>query len=448
MDGFERLAAAMYNKLDFGDMLKADTQNQQSFCSFTPFSQIPEKDRQALLNASFSCTESVVLKRCMGALVGMAIGDYAGHPLEFVELGEAAYRHCQHAYRNPRNTFRLQPGQWTDDAAMGLCMADSLLATRGYDGSDIRVRFWNWWFKGYNNAFRNDPTRTKSVGLGGNISRSIYSIRRDGRLPPPIFDAGSERDDSGNGSLMRLAPIPIFFHRSLPEARKFAKLSSQTTHPGQTAATCCDFLSFAIFRAINNTARGLTAKRFLDSIVQEYVDEMTKGSGAPGGVHKNLLRVLKKKITKKKGAEEAERTDYHNLLRVLKSAEPDGKERCWNWKSSSLNIKETLAARGDYYNGYPVSGGYFGSYCADGLAVALHSFYHTESFDNAIEKCVNFCGDADTTAAICGQLAGAFYGIDGICMVCISNLNKWDDNEFALRAILLHHLGSKRCSLE
>ena len=39
-----------------------------------------------------------------------------------------------------------------------------------FDGSDMRMRFWNWWFFGYNNAFRNDDEREGSVGLGGNIS--------------------------------------------------------------------------------------------------------------------------------------------------------------------------------------------------------------------------------------------------------------------------------------
>jgi ADP-ribosyl-[dinitrogen reductase] hydrolase len=51
-------------------------------------------------------------------------------------------------YEGALNCFKLKPGQWTDDATMGLCLADSLLVRRGYDGSDIRARFWNWWFRG------------------------------------------------------------------------------------------------------------------------------------------------------------------------------------------------------------------------------------------------------------------------------------------------------------
>merc|ERR1712137_751105 len=94
---------------------------------------------------------------------------------------------------------------------------------------------------------------------------------------------------------------------------------------------------------------------------------------------------------------------------------------------------DTLALRGRSYNGYPVSEGYFGSYSMDGLALALHSFYHTTSFMDAITKCVNFLGDADSTGAICGQLAGAFYGIDSINSKLIDRIRQWDDGEILLR---------------
>jgi ADP-ribosyl-[dinitrogen reductase] hydrolase len=56
-----------------------------------------------------------------------------------------------------------------------------------------------------------------------------------------------------------------------------------------------------------------------------------------------------------------------------------------------------------------VSREYFGSYSLDGLAVALHAVYHTSSFNDAIVKTVNFCGDADTTGAIAGQVCSLYH---------------------------------------
>merc|ERR1712032_870122 len=132
------------------------------------------------------------------------------------------------------------------------------------------------------------------------------------------------------------------------------------------------------------------------------------------------------------------------LWRLLNSAEPVGsKERCWNWRDpAGPFIEESLKTRGMRYNGYPVSAGYFGSYSPDGLALALHCVYHTDTFMAAIGKCVNCQGDADSTGAIAGQIAGAFYGYRQIDKRCIANMEQWDDGEISTRAALLFVFGS------
>jgi len=50
----------------------------------------------------------------------------------------------------------------------------------------------------------------------------------------------------------------------------------------------------------------------------------------------------------------------------------------------------------------------------DSLEAALWCFHHTDSFEDAVLTAANLGDDADTTAAVCGQLAGAYYGIGGI----------------------------------
>merc|ERR1712203_988033 len=109
-------------------------------------------------------------------------------------------------------------------------------------------------------------------------------------------------------------------------------------------------------------------------------------------------------------------------------------EQCWNWKRPSLPLLESFAARGGEYNGHPVSLCYAGSYCMDGLAMSLHAVATTTSFNHAIERAVNFLGDADTVGAITGQLAGAFYGYDQIDERYLSPVQQWDHNEIACRA--------------
>lgn len=367
------------------------------------------------------------LSRCVGAMVGMAVADGLGHNFEFMDVRDSGFKISKKApyfeypsetpggrVFNPLNRFSLQPGQWTDDCSMGLCLADSLLTKGDYDGTNIRTWFWNWWYNGLDNAFKRDLNRQSrlgggslSVGLGGNISSSLMDITSDPDNITPRFAVKGE--DAGNGSLMRLAPVPIRYHFDVKLAREMAFESSLTTHPGPLAAEACAFYAHAIVHAINRENDAETIVAFLDRVSAEYCTF--------------------------EGAEESKQV----IRRLLRSAEPEGKERCWNWKdvTNGLRIEATLKARGRSYNGYPVSSGYFGAFSIDGLAMSLHCLYTTTSFNEAIAKVVNYCGDADTTGAICAQLAGAFYGYASIDPTWVSWLHPWDNHEIELRGIAL-----------
>ena len=56
--------------------------------------------------------------------------------------------------------------------------------------------------------------------------------------------------------------------------------------------------------------------------------------------------------------------------------------------------------------------GYIGSYCMDGLAMALHTVWHTNSFKECAVMNADMGGDCDTVGSIAGQMAGAIYGVD------------------------------------
>jgi hypothetical protein len=166
------------------------------------------------------------------------------------------------------------------------------------------------------------------------------------------------------------------------------------------------------------------------------------------------------------------------LYRLLSSSEPDeSTERCWNWKndtgdgdttgldtdrtrnccwsklwqrkqdqaSTGLGVEQTLKNRGHTYNGYKVSDRYFASFSLDALAMALYCVRSTTSFNEAIVRCINFLGDADTTAAIAAQIAGALYGVDAIQAEWKHDLEKWDGGGgFELRAVCLAVSGRKK----
>merc|ERR1719313_1019015 len=64
----------------------------------------------------------------------------------------------------------------------------------------------------------------------------------------------------------------------------------------------------------------------------------------------------------------------------------------------------------------------------------------------ALERCINLLGDADSTAAICGQIVGSFYGARALDKLPQTLVKKWDRGEIALRGALLACLGSCRPS--
>ena len=117
------------------------------------------------------------------------------------------------------------------------------------------------------------------------------------------------------------------------------------------------------------------------------------------------------------------------LMRLLAGNEPPSSpDLCWNWRSLHIDVHQSLVNRGSSYNGYAVSRTYFGAFSLDALAIALHSIHSTSSFGQAVEKSINFLGDADSTAAVAGQLAGerccflGFVGLRGWKGMCFDRM--------------------------
>jgi ADP-ribosyl-[dinitrogen reductase] hydrolase len=83
--------------------------------------------------------------RYRGALLGLAAGDALGTTLEFKAPG--AFEPISDMVGG--GPFRLQPGQWTDDTSMALCLAESLVRCQGFDPEDQMDRYCRWWREGY-----------------------------------------------------------------------------------------------------------------------------------------------------------------------------------------------------------------------------------------------------------------------------------------------------------
>eukprot|EP01091_Cochliopodium_minus_P005329 TRINITY_DN1527_c0_g1_i1.p1 TRINITY_DN1527_c0_g1~~TRINITY_DN1527_c0_g1_i1.p1 ORF type:complete len:449 (-),score=126.42 TRINITY_DN1527_c0_g1_i1:21-1367(-) len=354
-------------------------------------------------------TDDEKLDKALGSFYGMVIGDALGAPLEFSPLryGSNELKGFQEEiwFKENYNRFGLKPGQWTDDASMGLCIAESLIHCEGFNGVDLRIRFLNWWELGYCNAFGFDnyeETQKKmlrkgsgnSVGLGGNISMSFEEFK----INKTEFTIAGDQYTSGNGSVMRMCAVPIYYHDSLEKGLEVSYKQSKTTHKGDEAAECCQLMNHLIYHSLNN---GTGTKSDLDNIT----------SFEPKLYSVKCLRDSKQ-----------EETDDSN-------SKLDLKDRNWNWKDENFKFSPTRSQK---------QPGYIGSYCMDAVSMALHCIHSTNSFEEALLKVTNLRGDSDSVGSVCGQMAGAIYGFKSIPKEWVETVSKWDKGGLiALRAYKL-----------
>lgn len=359
-----------------------------------------ERQRQQRRSGS-----SAVLDRSLGCMLGNAIGDALGAPLEFspVRYGSTELKSlCQdEVWRNrDYNSFGLKPGQWTDDTAMALCLADSLLCCGGFDGLDLRQRFHLWIQHGYNNAFGRDPARDSkaSIGLGGNISCSMVEWKT-GEVRAPRTAEG-DRFTSGNGSVMRNGAVPVWFRNDLEAGMNAACEQSRATHGGDEAAELCRLLTYICTRFINGDDRAL-----LEDLSAFETPLYSVGCLA---------------------ASRCEEQHEQNADPIFGSLE----NRRWDWQSREHTYCSSRAQSNP---------GYIGSYAMDAVAMALHCVYTTTSFEEALLKAANLRGDSDSVCAVVGQLAGSLYGASAIPEDWLARLQRWDGGSIAARALMLHN---------
>lgn len=278
---------------------------------------------------------SSTLNHAQGCLAGLAVGDALGTTLEFTTPG--SFKPLTDMVGG--GPFHLKAGQWTDDTSMALCLAESLIERGGFDLRDQMERYVRWWKEGHLSA------TGRCFDIGNTVRSALSGFLIDGQPASGSTDPYS----AGNGSIMRLAPVPIFF-RNADDAIYYAAESSRGTHQ---AAACLD------------------ACRYL------------------GGILWGLLHGAVK--------DEVLAPSYH----------PTGKP--WNGMAPAI---AAIAAGSFKEKDPPVIRGT--GYVVPSLEAALWAFHRSSSFEEGALLAVNLGEDADTTGAIYGQIAGAYYGLDGI----------------------------------
>ena len=278
------------------------------------------------------------IDRYRGALLGLAVGDALGAPLEGLRAGwfEPVEEMVGGGFHG------VEPGQWTDDTSMALCLAESLIERGGFDPIDQLERYRRWYREGYLSS------KDHCFGIGGTTRESIECFEETGEP----YGGTEDPNKAGNGSIMRLAPVPLFFAHDPREAIECSAESSRTTHAARNAVDACQYFGGLLVGAVNGTNK----------------DELLSGrySPVPG-----------------------------------------------LWEEQPLAPEIDEVAAGSFKNRQPpqIEGS---GYVVRSLEAALWAFCNSSSFEGGCLLAVNLGDDTDTTGAVYGQLAGAFYGVEDI----------------------------------
>ena len=279
-----------------------------------------------------------VQSRYRGCLVGLAVGDAVGTTVEFEPPG--TFEPVTDMVGG--GPFDLAVGEWTDDTSMALCLAESLANCNGFDARDQMQRYLRWWREGH----------LASNGRCFDIGNTVRAaLQRFLDTDEPI--AGStDPSAAGNGSLMRLAPAPLFFAAEPSRAVAMSGESSRTTHGTETCIDACRYFGGLIVGAVQGESK-----------------------------------------------------------EVLLSALYAPTDRLWDEQPLCAEIAEI--ASGSFKRRTPpeIEGS---GYVVRALEAALWAFSQADSYEAGCLLAVNLGDDADTTAAIHGQIAGAYYGLEGV----------------------------------
>ncbi|MDO8433018.1 MAG: ADP-ribosylglycohydrolase family protein [Candidatus Binatus sp.] len=307
--------------------------------------------------------------RILGGLWGVAVGDALGVPVEFCSRGERD--------RDPvtdlrgHGTHNQPPGTWSDDTSLTLCTVETLLRA-GEDYQALGQSFVRW----LDEEIWTPHGRVFDVG-----NTTAYAIRRLSRGVDPLKAGRDDDFSNGNGSLMRILPVAIWFTgRAAPETIEAAHRFSALTHRHERSQAGC-----AIFCLI--------------------AQHLIAGAGAAASIDKAW------KIAKAHYRVDPFASELRTYARIASAG-----------KLKKLDQRDIRGS----------------GYVIDALEASLWCLLKSSSFDQAVLSAVNLGDDTDTTAAITGALAGIRYGVEAIPAHWRTQLARHDDldalfNDFVAR---------------
>lgn len=284
-------------------------------------------------------------KKIYSSIIAAIIGDSLGVPAEFSSQQELSLCAVKNMFGYGR--YDHPQGTWSDDSAMILCTIESLC--KGYDIEMLAHTFCKWLFEAHWTA--------TGVVFDAGIATvvALDQIRTEGKS---ARESGSKLEqDNGNGSLMRILPAALFFHK-LPLNDFLERIHevSSITHAHPRALIGCGLYSLLI-------------------------RELLKNNDKIAALHSAVALAL----------------EYYNRYPEFKN------ELCQYIRILSFELL-TLEEQEIRSSGYIV----------DTLEAAFWCFLKNKSTSTTLLSAVNLGLDTDTTGTVAGGLAGVQYGLDDI----------------------------------
>lgn len=325
-----------------------------------PLPPRPPPKKKPLFGAGPS--DEVLLDRMRGALMGLAVGDALGTTHEFKQIIAPGFPALMEGHRDivGGGPFKVKAGQVTDDTHMAICLATSLRTHKAFNPDDVVARYREW-----SKVAFDIGNQTKEV-LHHSLKNWPYDASKAVWLK-------SQKRACGNGSLMRTAPIGVFFSKDKEGRAKASADDSALTHYDPRCQLACVTLNSAIAHAIHRTDK-LTVQQ----LISTAASEMGIGAAHFGKRDPEFVRDTQEAM---------------EILRVdlQRAADPDPK-----LYGPELHLHQMQG------------------FVRVAFRYAFWQLLHAPSFEAALIDVVNRGGDTDTNAAIAGALLGAWYGESAI----------------------------------
>jgi ADP-ribosylglycohydrolase len=215
-------------------------------------------------------------ERFQGALVGQALGDAVAaatqyrRPGKFTPVGDLL----------GGGPFELPRGGWSDDTAMALCLAESLLHCEGFDAGDQVARYRRWQREGYLSA------TGQCLGITAATARAL-AMAQWRRQP---FSGSHDPEALDPESLSRVAPVVLYFFARPALATEHAADAARTTCQAPAVLTACRALAQALLAALAGRPKDVVlaqAQAALDAALH-----VAPPASAPGGTAPAVLRAV------------------------------------------------------------------------------------------------------------------------------------------------------------